>query len=70
MISYDEMTKDELKAEKERLLIEYKRYQELNLTLNMARGKPSTEQLDLSMGMLDPITHDEVIVCASCCTDY
>ncbi len=61
MISYDEMTKDELKAEKERLLIEYKRYQELNLTLNMARGKPSTEQLDLSMGMLDPITHDEVI---------
>lgn len=61
MVAYNEMTKEELESEKERLIIEYKRYQDMNLTLNMARGKPSMEQLDLSMGMLDPITHDEVV---------
>ena len=40
------MNKDELKKQ-----FEY--YKSLNLKLNMARGKPCKEQLDLSMGMMD-----------------
>ena len=35
------------------LLIEYKKYQDMHLNLNMARGKPCKEQLDLSMPMMD-----------------
>ncbi len=32
---------------------EYKKFKAMNLTLNMARGKPAPEQLDLSMDMLN-----------------
>ena len=35
------------------LLQEYKQYQDMRLDLNMARGKPSKEQLNLSMPMMD-----------------
>ncbi len=35
------------------LLKEYQKFKDMNLKLNMARGKPSSEQLDLSLEMLD-----------------
>lgn len=35
------------------LLEQYKKYQDMHLSLNMARGKPCKEQLDLSMPMMD-----------------
>ena len=41
--------------EKEILLKEYESYKSKGLSLNMARGKPSSEQLDLSMPMLDSV---------------
>ena len=37
----------------EKLLKEYNRYKGLNLNINMARGKPCMEQLNLSLPMLD-----------------
>ena len=37
----------------EDLLKQYEYYKSLNLNINMARGKPSPEQLDLSLPMLD-----------------
>ena len=37
----------------ETLLKEFQKYKDMNLSLNMARGKPSKEQLDLSLDMLD-----------------
>ncbi|MCI8326516.1 MAG: aminotransferase class I/II-fold pyridoxal phosphate-dependent enzyme [Lachnospiraceae bacterium] len=58
MKSYQEMSKEELLREKESLEKAYKEYQKRNLSLNMARGKPSAEQLDLNMGMMD-ILHSE-----------
>ncbi|MCR4782431.1 MAG: aminotransferase [Lachnospiraceae bacterium] len=61
MIPYDQMTREDLLKEKESLVSAYKKYEKMELSLNMARGKPSVEQLDLSMGMLAPISHDEVI---------
>ena len=53
MQSYQEMTKEELLAEKKSLEAEYKKFQQRGLKLDMSRGKPSQEQLDLSMGMME-----------------
>ncbi len=53
MRSYLEMTKEELLQEKQQLEAEYKKYQMRGLKLDMSRGKPSAEQLDLSMEMMD-----------------
>ena len=53
MKSYKEMSKEELKAELEGLNAEYQKYLAMNLSLDMSRGKPCKEQLDISMGMMD-----------------
>ena len=42
----------------ETLLKEFQKYKEMNLSLNMSRGKPSKEQLDLSLDMLDVLNKD------------
>ena len=47
MKPYREMSKEELASLKEQLEAVYKEYQGKNLSLNMARGKPCKEQLDL-----------------------
>jgi len=52
MAKYTEYTKEALIAEKEALQKQYNRYKEMGLSLDMSRGKPSKEQLDLSMAML------------------
>ena len=53
MKKMDEMSKEELLREKEELLAAYKDYESQGLKLNMARGKPSLEQLNLSFPMMD-----------------
>lgn len=53
MKSYQEMSKEELLQEKESLEAAYKEYQKMDLSLNMARGKPSAEQLDMTMDMME-----------------
>lgn len=53
MASYQDMTREELLAEKSKLEALYKEWQGKGLKLNMARGKPSNAQLDLSMPMMD-----------------
>ena len=63
MKPYREMTKQELESEFELLRKEYKKYQNMDLNLNMARGKPSHEQLDLSMGMMDVLSSDADMFC-------
>ncbi|MCQ2561744.1 MAG: aminotransferase class I/II-fold pyridoxal phosphate-dependent enzyme [Clostridia bacterium] len=52
MKPYSQFTKEELIAEKDFLIKKYKEYQDLKLTLNMARGKPGADQLELSMPMM------------------
>lgn len=52
-MNYFNMTKEQLKTEYERLIQDYKNYQNKNLKLDMSRGKPSKEQLDLSNEMLN-----------------
>lgn len=53
MSAYCEMTEKEQNTEYKRLLDEYHRYQGMALNLDMSRGKPSTSQLELTMGLLD-----------------
>ena len=53
MKSYQEMTKEELLQEKQALEAQYQAFCEKGLKLDMSRGKPSVEQLDLAMPMFD-----------------
>ncbi|MCR4842175.1 MAG: aminotransferase [Eubacterium sp.] len=53
---YSEMTIEELKEEEEALMISYEACQAKELRLNMARGKPSSVQLDISNDMLGAVT--------------
>ena len=55
MKKYSEMTREELQAEKDRLQARYDKYMKQGLNLNMARGKPSIEQEEASIEMLDII---------------
>lgn len=52
MNDYTKMTKDELLAEQKELLARFEGYKAMGLKLDMSRGKPAKEQLDLSMDML------------------
>lgn len=50
---YRDMTAEELKEEQALLTEKYQEFKERKVSLNMARGKPCSAQLDLSMGMMD-----------------
>lgn len=52
MAEYTNMSKEELLREKELLQKKYDEFKAMGLSLDMSRGKPCKEQLDLSMGML------------------
>lgn len=65
MQSYQEMSKQQLLDEEEGLKKEYARYKGMGLSLNMARGKPGAEQLDLTMPMLDVLRSDSELISES-----
>ncbi len=52
MKPYDQLTAEERKSEYETLMSEYERLKARKLSLNMARGKPGREQLDLVSDIL------------------
>lgn len=62
MKKYQEMTKKELLVEQEVLEKKFEEFKAENLKLDMSRGKPSAAQLDLSMGILDAIDSNDVLV--------
>ena len=61
MKRYQEMTREELLREKEALEAEYQKICGMGLSLDMSRGKPSAEQLDISMGLLNALDASSVI---------
>ncbi len=63
MKSYLEMSREELQNELNQLKKEYKKYQAMDLNLDMSRGKPCREQLDLSMGLMDALNSDADLTC-------
>ena len=64
-MTYQEMTREQLKKELKSLKNEYAAKKALGLSLDMSRGKPSAEQLDLSMGMLDVLSSSDNLVTRS-----
>ncbi|MCR5303384.1 MAG: aminotransferase [Lachnospiraceae bacterium] len=58
MKKYKEMTKEELKKEYDSLNRRYRDVCKSGIHLDMSRGKPSIEQLDLSRGLLDTLYAD------------
>ena len=52
MADYFAMDRAALTAEKAQLETEYKKFQDMGLNLNMARGKPGPHQMDLAMDLL------------------
>ena len=54
-VAYANLSKAELQKVFDELSAEYKGYQAKNLSLNMARGKPSAKQLELALGVLEAL---------------
>ncbi len=63
MKTYAEMSREELLTLRERLETEYEAYRAKGLSLDMSRGKPGLEQLDLSMGMMDVLNSGADLRC-------
>ena len=63
MKPYQEMTKEELQEQLAQLQAEYHRFQAMDLNLDMSRGKPCREQLDLSMGLMDALNSEADLSC-------
>lgn len=61
MKAYQEMTREELCAERAALEAEYAKIKAAGLSLDMSRGKPGAEQLDLSMPMMDVLTSKDLL---------
>ena len=55
-MKYSEYTKQQLLEEKKKLESQYNRIKAKGLKLDMSRGKPGTDQLAVSNGLLDAIT--------------
>ena len=64
-MNYLSMNLQELQKQEELLLKEYEKQKEKGLKIYMTRGKPCSEQLDLSEGMLTAISTN-----ADCLTEY
>ena len=58
-MQYSQLTKEELVALKAGLELEYKAILGEGLSLDLSRGKPGREQLDLMTDMLTCISRDE-----------
>lgn len=63
MKAYTEMDKEELRSELATLKMEFETYERMDLHLDMSRGKPCREQLDLSMGMMDVLNSQVDLSC-------
>lgn len=53
MSAVDYGTNEKMKSRIEQLKVEFEKYKSINLKLDMSRGKPGPDQLDLTLGLLD-----------------
>jgi DNA-binding transcriptional MocR family regulator len=53
MTDFQQLSPQDLQANKQQLQERYLEFQSKNITLDMTRGKPCSEQLDLAMGLFD-----------------
>ena len=57
MRPYAELKREELEVLKDQLIEQYENYCSKNLSLDMSRGKPCSEQLNLSEDILQALSH-------------
>ena len=68
---YNSMSKEALEKEKADLQAKYNSYKAQGLNLNMSRGKPGPEQLDLSLPMMDILnSSSDYSVAGDDCRNY
>ena len=68
---YNSMSKEALEKEKADLQAKYDSYKAQGLNLNMSRGKPGPEQLDLSLPMMDILnSSSDYSVAGDDCRNY
>ena len=60
-MSYTELTKEELLKLRSEVAAKYDELKAMGLKLDMSRGKPNTEQLDLSMGIMNVLDGCELV---------
>lgn len=60
MKAYKDLSKEELRALQTKLQAEYEELKKADMKLDMSRGKPAADQLDLSVGMLDVLNSESV----------
>ena len=63
MKKYAEMTREELARELGEVQAQYDALKLKGLSLNMARGKPGKEQLDMTSEMMDILRSDSDYMC-------
>ena len=63
MGKYQDMSISQLESELAAMEKEYRKFQKMDLSLDMSRGKPCVEQLDLSMGLMDALHSGEDLSC-------
>lgn len=59
MKAYTELTKEELQELHQQLLRQYQEFQKKGLKLDMSRGKPDSDQMELTMGMMDVLSSSD-----------
>ena len=65
VVAYEELSKEELLQLKSDLEAQFEDVKAQNLHLDMSRGKPAADQLNLSMGMMDVLNSSEELTCAN-----
>ena len=55
---YDSLSKAELEKELESVKVRYYAFKDRGITLDMSRGKPGPEQMDISSKMFDAVSND------------
>ncbi len=60
-MNYTALSKDVAKKEYDALLTKYEEYRSRDLKLDMSRGKPGRDQLDLTMDMLNALSVDDCV---------
>ena len=63
MQKYSEMSREQLLALKKELDQQYAEIKAQGLALDMSRGKPAADQLDLSMGLMDVLSSSADLKC-------
>lgn len=60
-MKYSEMAAEQLRAERKKVNAQYQELKSLGLKLDMSRGKPNKEQLDISMGMVEALQGSDLV---------